>query len=58
MTRRFRIFCMALRPQLGGSFCDWQGGYRRATTKEDAERKACPVCGGPVVAMDRSRPGR
>lgn len=52
--RTWRVVCAALAPVTpGGSFCDWRGGYRRADRQSDAERRPCPRCGGPVLALPR-----
>lgn len=56
----WRIFCAAtnaraITTRFGSTFCDWRGGTRKAETKDAAERKPCPRCGGHVTAFPTGR---
>ena len=52
----WRVYCQALRPLPGTSnFCDWPGTKRLGPGKQQAERKPCPRCGGPVSAIHHPR---
>jgi hypothetical protein len=62
LRRSWRVVCQALdhkaeRSSYGAGFCLWTGGTRRAETREQAELKPCPRCGGPVDAVE-PRPRR